>query len=182
VSFIILAKDSGYKSEEGVSHKSLDKIIFFIVSNLLLTSFLLSLLISILILSSLKFVLYLLNLYLDKRVVSIRSLKFLSLFDTIVKLKGRENNSSHKNSISVLFLLLLKNKIYKFSILFFHKKKFIALFSHILITSFILSLIFFSKLSSDILDKSDNFSIKKTIFVFLILFKFVLSSTIFYML
>jgi hypothetical protein len=108
VDFIIFANSSGYKSEEGVSQRSLAKIILSIVSNLILTSFSTSLLITIFILSSSFSDLYLLNLYLESRVVLIKSSKFLSLFDNNVKFDGNFGNSSHKNSIRVFGSFLLK--------------------------------------------------------------------------
>jgi membrane protein implicated in regulation of membrane protease activity len=103
-----LANSSGYKSEAGVSHKSLAKIIFSIVSNLFLTSFSIFLLIIIFILSSFISDLYLLNLYLESKVVLIKSTILLSLLDKIVKLFGNLGSSSHKNSIRVLLVFLLK--------------------------------------------------------------------------
>jgi hypothetical protein len=108
VFFIIFANSSGYKSEAGVSHKSLAKIIFSIVSNLFLTSFSISLLITIFILSSFISDLYLLNLYLESRVVLIKSSKLLSLLDNNVRLLGNLDKYSHKNSINVFSLFLLK--------------------------------------------------------------------------
>ncbi|MBT3853843.1 hypothetical protein HOF65_08045 [bacterium] len=102
VDFAIFANTSGYKSEEGVSQRSLAKIILSKVSNLFLTSFFVLLLISIFILSFLYSDLYLLNLYLERIVVSIRSSKLLSLFDNNDKLFGNLGSSDHKNSIKVL--------------------------------------------------------------------------------
>jgi hypothetical protein len=66
------------------------------------------LLITIFILSSSFSDLYLLNLYLESRVVLIKSSILVLLFDNNVKLLGSFGNFSHKNSIKVFDSNLLK--------------------------------------------------------------------------
>jgi hypothetical protein len=167
VFFIILAKLSGNKSDDGVSHKSLAKIILSKVFNLSLTSFSVLLLNKIFIKSSLDSDLYLLNLYLERIVTSNKSFIFLSVFDNNVKLFGNFLISSPKNSIKVSSSNLLKKYTNKLSKLSFHKKKDSPLFFHSLITFSSLDKIFLSKLNSFNCFKSNTFSSKKTKLEFL---------------
>ncbi|MDP2395761.1 MAG: hypothetical protein Q8S84_08010 [bacterium] len=101
VFFINFAKDSGYKSDDGVSHKSLAKIIFCIVFNLFFTSFSFCLFTRILTISSFLSDLYLSNLYLDKNVASTNFNNNCSFQVTKVNFSGKVIISSHKNSITV---------------------------------------------------------------------------------
>gem|GEM_PF-1026765 len=105
--FALLIKSSGYKSQVGVSHKSLAKIILFIVSSLSSNFCLISFSQIMFISSSFFSVRYCWNLYLDNRQLSTIDNKFSLLFDKIVNLFGNLVTFSHKNSVSV-FLSLSK--------------------------------------------------------------------------
>jgi len=104
----IFVKFSGVKSQAGVSHKSLAKIIFSMVFNLSCINFLVSLVDKINIMSSFFSVLYCPNLYLDNRQEFIISIKLSLLFESNVSFSGNLGKFSQRNSINVLFQLLLK--------------------------------------------------------------------------
>jgi hypothetical protein len=109
VFFTNLAKDSGLRSQAGVSQRSLESFIFSRVFNLSSTCFFSFLSISILTASIFFFVLYLSNLYLDKTKASTSFIVFFSLHENIVKLFPHNlGNFSHKNSRIFCLPVLLK--------------------------------------------------------------------------